>query len=355
MITYINFYSIDVYVALVLMLSGFIFNKIHCEVLSQKTVLLFEVSALVLLAGVVSYDLSLRPNSTIGDTSAYYDFYRELALYGADDGLEPAFVFLAKFLIYFDFTHLALFRIAPFIIAVSYYVLAKIIFGKNSFAPLLLVSFLVFYPFFWSFSANILRQGFAVSFLSLSFSALLLGRQWVACVCLVLACLFHKSALIFLPCVIFLPLFVNISFFKVFAAWIVVSLLSFTGMFNALSAFIFGQLAEFNIAANYSNFAEAAYVTGFRWKFWLFSSFPVMCILLYMKILVMPSDKAKTFINFIAFLGIVHIALFDIAFNDRFGIYAWFYYPVIVALIVRVLVERLRGTHKVGVVSVDAP
>ncbi len=353
--SYVGLYTIKVYVVLMLIWLGIFLKHEYSVSLHRRVVCSCEVGILLILAGVVAYDLSIRPISTVGDTSAYFDFYRDLAACGFDDGLEAAFILLSKFLIYSDFTYTALFWIVPFVVILSYYVLAKVVFGKESIVPVILVSVLIFYPFFWSFSANILRQGFAVSFLSLSFSALLLGRQWVACLCLVLACLFHKSALIFLPCVIFLPMFASISFFKVCAMWVVVSLLSFTGMFSALLGFIFGQLAEFNIAANYSNFAEEAYVTGFRWKFWLFSSFPVMCILLYMKISVMPSDKAKTFINFIAFLGVVHIALFDIAFNDRFGIYAWFYYPVIVALIVRVLVERLRGTHKVGVVSVDAP
>lgn len=353
--TYINLYSISVYVVLALILSGFFLNKTYHDVLCQRTVSLLEVSALILLAGTVSYDISLRPNSTVGDTSAYYDFYRELAIYGTDDGLEPAFVILAKILIYLDFTHISLFRFVPFIILVSYYVLAKIIFEKNSFIPLLLVSFLVFYPFFWSFSANIIRQGFAVSFLSLSFSALLLGRQWVACVCVVLACLFHKSAFIFLPFVVFLPQFVNVNFFKVLAVWVIVSLLSFFGFFASLSAFIFGQLAVFNIAANYSDLPAGLYPTGFRWKFWILSSFPVMCLYLYMNISVTPSVKAITFINFMAFLGCVHIAFFDISYNDRFGIYAWFYYPVMVALVVRAVVEKLRANNKTAVLPADAP
>lgn len=353
--TYIHLYSISVYVALVLILSGFFLKKIYHNVLRQKTVFLLEVSALILLAGIVSYDMSVRPNSTVGDTSAYYDFYRELAVYGTDDGLEPAFVLLAKILIYLDFTHVSLFRVVPFIILVSYYVLAKIIVGKNSFIPLLLVSILVFYPFFWSFSANIIRQGFAVSFLSLSFSALLLGRQWVACVCLVLACLFHKSAFIFLPFIVFLPQFKNFPFFKVLTVWAIVSLLSYFGVFARLSAFIFGQLAVHNIAANYSDLPAGAYPTGFRWRFWLLSSFPVMCLYLYVRISVAPSVRAITFINCMAFLGCVHIAFFDISYNDRFGIYAWFYYPIIVALVVGAVVEKLRANNKTAVLPADAP
>lgn len=353
--SYITLYTMKVYFILGLIFIGVCLNQAYGQASRQRVYLLFEAAIFLILAGVVAYDLSLRPSSTVGDTSAYFDFYRDLAACGFDDGLEAAFVLLSKILIYFGFTHVALFWIVPFVVIASYYILTKVLFGKESMIPVVLVSIFIFYPFFWSFSANVIRQGFAVAFLTLCLSMLVLGRQWVACMFLVLACLFHKSALIFLPFVIFLPLFVNVSLVKVFTVWAVVSLLSFTGMFSIASAFIFGQLAALDFAANYSNFAADAYLTGFRWKFWLFSSLPVMCIYMYMKLSETPSAKAVVFMNFIAFLGVVHIALFDIAFNDRFGIYAWFYYPVMVALVVRAVVEKLRANNKTAVLPADAP
>lgn len=350
--SYIDLYTVNVYSALLLLVVWAFLGRIYLGPSAQRYAYFFECGAVLVLAGMISYDLSLRPISILGDTIAYYNFYQDL-LCGFEGGFEAAFSFLAKTLIFFEMTHVALFWLVPFSIIVSFFVLTVVVFGKKSLLPVVLVSLLMFYPFFFSLAVNVIRQGFAVAFLTMSLSMLWLDKKWASCLFLVLAFSFHKSALIFLPLVIWTPLFTRASFLKVLGAWVVVSLLSFVGVLSHISAFVFGQLSAFDISANYSNLKIDTYPVGFRWEFWLFSSLPIICIYLYMKFVDSPLEKAVEFMNFIAFLGLVHIALLDVAYNDRFGIYGWFYYPIVIAFAMRAIIDRTLRACKTRLLFVD--
>ncbi|MNV78104.1 hypothetical protein D3C71_1715750 [compost metagenome] len=134
----------------------------------------------------------------------------------------------------------------------------------------------------------------------------------------------------------------GVGVFSVVIFWLLVSMASYFKVFSLLVSMLFELLSGYGLSINYTDVDNIDYLTGFRWDFWAFSSFSIV-LLIVLKLLERGRTN-ETYIFYIcAFLSCLHIAMFDVAYNDRFGIYAWIFYPLEIGYIIRLACASLAA------------
>lgn len=283
---------------------------------------------------VVAYYIGTRPDNTVGDTETYVSFYTDL-MQGSSNNFDIGFVVISQWFVFLGLSYISLFVLVPFLLLVSYYRLCLALFGYKSSAPLIIIALFIFYPFFLSLSANVIRQGYAVVIINVGLAAAINNKYKKSLASSFCAILFHKSSIIIFPLLLFKRYIEKISFRKVMVIWMLVSAASYLGVFKNLISYFFGVLSNEMLLIDYSANPTLDYQVGFRVDFWLFSSLSIF-FLGALKALG-KADQGEGFLFcMISFLSIFHIAMFDIAFNDRFGIYAWVFYPLEAIYLVRI-------------------
>ncbi|UWF47682.1 EpsG family protein [Pseudomonas sp. N3-W] len=329
----------------------FFFAMVKALVPRLRTVEVFRVVELFIVFTtivIVSFDISSRPFDMEGDTAVYINFYNDMSL-GLDNPFqtfEPGFIAVVKFFGALGLDYSYFFYFITFIFLWSYYFLIKAVFGRGSSWSLFVFGVIIFYPFFFSLTANIIRQGFAMCLINFALISSVRGNWWRGGIFTMMAALLHKSSIVYFPFFVFRKLILRVSIYAVVALWIVVSLASYFKLFAMLVALVFDFLSGYGLVINYSDVDNIAYVTGFRWDFWLFSSLSVF-FLFALKMLG-ETNRREAYIFYIcAFLSCLHIAMFDVAYNDRFGIYAWIFYPIELAYVMRAITANiLRGSRR---------
>lgn len=344
--SYLDLYTVNVYCIMIAVLLWAVSLRFYIKCLSLKAMYCIDLILVCVLSAVVASDVSTRPLNIEGDTLAYYQFYMDL-LNGIIGPFDKAFVYLSKLLVYFEMTYVVLFWLVPFLLVASYFILCKNLYSVSSLVPLLLVCSVVMFPFFFSLSANVIRQGLAVVMITMCFSSLFNSKKGWAISFFIVAVLFHKSAIIFAPFIVLNQFVLSIKLSRIIKVWALVSLASYFGLFASLSNVVFSQLSLLGLSSNYTDLEDTQYITGFRWDFWFFSSFPVVCLCFDSKVDNSANLKKLFFMKVLAFIGIIHIALLCVAYNDRFGLYGWFYYPILISFIFSAIVANLiRGFRK---------
>jgi hypothetical protein len=335
----LNLYGVALYVVSIFL---FLFAAVRPLVRDRRTVDVnraVEIFVVFLAIAIVSYDISNRPFNMEGDTEVYINFFNDLnsGLENPFQTFEPGFIGVVRLFGYFSLDYQSFFYLITFIFLWSYYLLIKAIFGRQSAWPLFVLGAVLFYPFFFSLTANIIRQGFALCFINLSLYFSVRGGWWRGVIFTLIATLFHKSSIVYFPFLLFRRLVLKVGVYGVVALWFVVSLASYFKLFGLLVVVLFDFLSGYGLVINYSDVDNVDYVTGFRWDFWAFSSLAVI-LLVILKLLGGELNKRETYVFYVcAFLSCLHIAMFDVAYNDRFGIYSWIFYPLELAYVMRAI------------------
>lgn len=301
-----------------------------------------EVFIVFLAIVFSSYYISNRPFDMEGDTEVYINFYNDFnsGLENPFQTFEPGFIGMVSFFGFLGLSYQCFFFFVAFMFLWSYYLLLKVVFGSSSGWVLPAFGFLLFYPFFFSLTANIIRQGFALCFVNFALVCCVRNYWRRGLVFSLLAALFHKSSLVYFPFVLFRKQIMGVGVFGVVVFWVLVSLASYFKVFSLLVSMLFELLSGYGLSINYTDVDNIDYLTGFRWDFWAFSSFSI--ILLIVLKLLERDKKSETYIFYIcAFLSCLHIAMFDVAYNDRFGIYVWIFYPLEIGYVIRLACASL--------------
>jgi hypothetical protein len=298
-----------------------------------------ELFAVFFVIAVVSHDVSNRPFDMEGDTAVYISFFNDLnsGLENPFQTFEPGFIGVVRLFGYLSLDYQSFFYLITFMFLWSYYFLIKAVFGAESRWSLFVFAAVLFYPFFLSLTANVIRQGFAMCFINLALccSAREYWRRGV--VYTLLATLFHKSSVVYFPVILFRRLVLKVGVSGLVGLWLSVSLASYLKLFVLLVVVLFDFSYSYGLAVNYTDVDSADYITGFRWDFWAFSSVAVV-LLVILKLLGGELCKRETYIFYVcALLSCLHIAMFDVAYNDRFGVYSWIYYPLELAYVIRAI------------------
>lgn len=291
---------------------------------------------------VASYYISNRPFDMEGDTEVYINFYNDFnsGLENPFQTFEPGFIGVVNFFGFLGLSYQCFFFFVAFMFLWSYYFLLKAVFGSGSSWALPVFGVLLFYPFFFSLTANIIRQGFALCFVNFALVCCVKEYRRRGVVFSLLATLFHKSSLVYFPFVLFRKQVMSVGVVGVVGFWVLVSMASYFKVFSLLVSMLFELLSGYGLSINYTDLDDIDYITGFRWDFWAFSSFSIV-LLIALKLLE-GGRTNETYIFYIcAFLSCLHIAMFDVAYNDRFGIYAWIFYPLEIGYVIRLACASL--------------
>jgi len=296
-----------------------------------------EFFVVCLAISVASYDISNRPSDVPGDTAVYINFFNDFTsgLENPFQTFEPGFIHLVKLFGYLGFDHHAFFYCITFAFLWSYYFLIKAVFGRDSSWVLFVFGAVLYYPFFFSLSANVVRQCLALCFINIALCFIIKGRRGGSVLSSLFAVLFHKSSIVYFPFFVVQRLVLKSGVLGVVVLWVAVSLASYFKLFSLLVSVLFAVLSAYGLVINYSEAEGIDYLTGFRLDFWAFSSISIMLIVT-LKLLGGELHKREAYIFYIcAFLSCLHIAMFDVAYNDRFGIYSWIFYPLELAYVMR--------------------
>lgn len=336
--------SLNLYGALFYLVSAFLFLFAVFQTLVRNRSVVdvnraIELFAVFFAIAVVSYDVSNRPFDMEGDTAVYINFFNDLnsGLENPFQTFEPGFIGVVRLFGYLSLDYQSFFYLITFMFLWSYYFLIKAVFGTQSRWPLFVFAAVLFYPFFLSLTTNVIRQGFAMCFINLSIYCSVRGYWNRGVIYTLLAALFHKSSIVYFPVILFRRLVFKIGVSGLVVLWLSVSLASYLKLFVLLVAVLFDLSFNYGLAVNYSDLDDIDYITGFRWDFWVFSSVAII-LLVILKLLGGELNKRETYIFYVcALLSCLHIAMFDVAYNDRFGVYSWIYYPLELAYVIRAI------------------
>ncbi|MFJ4443759.1 EpsG family protein [Pseudomonas sp. NPDC089422] len=323
---------------LVFACAKFMLRKTH----SFSVVLLVEFALVAAVVLVAAWGISERPGNIEGDTAVYLNFFDTIRA-GGDNPFatfEPGFIWLTSAFAWLGLDARALFFLVPVVVAAGYHHLASRVFGPRSSMTVLVFALILVYPFFLSLTANVIRQGLGMALVFYAVAKLVEERPLRAQLGGVTALLFHRSTVILLPWLFFRRTCQRIPLWLILLIWVGVSLSSYFSMFKILATLVFDRLAAFGLSVNYSDTSYIDYMTGFRWSFWLFSSISI-ALLCLLRLLGFYYERAAVVFKLSCYFGIVHILTFDLAYNDRFGLYAWMLYPIQVLYLSRCMLIRL--------------
>ncbi|WP_333988072.1 EpsG family protein [Providencia huaxiensis] len=200
----------------------------------------------------------------------------------------------------------------------------------------LIASFMLLtYPWFSLYSSSGIRQGFALSILFFSFAKTIDGKWCKAIFFVILASLFHRTAIVWLP--IIAVMMAKPSLRKIMILYFIVSIFSF---FNVFEIFLSKLIDIDSLSAReqlYFNNEENSYRVGFRWDFYLLSLFPLLSLFfLRMKFSFDGiSEKCNSAMCVFYILNMYMLFFSFIRYYDRFAAFSWILIPAILCILVK--------------------
>ncbi|MFF1010860.1 EpsG family protein [Proteus mirabilis] len=196
------------------------------------------------------------------------------------------------------------------------------------------VSFLFFCSLFVSYNlgTNILRQGLAIPFALISIHYLLEKKIRPFIIFLLISFFFHHTSIIMI-----LFSFLCLNKFRIrtyIIFWLIAIILLYSGSLKFILE-LGRDLFSFNESYRniLSNFSLDSYQVGFRLDFILFSSIPILILLITNKKNII---KENIFLIKLYFsLNTFFILIMEIPYSDRFGLYSWILFPLLIPNLIK--------------------
>ena len=200
------------------------------------------------------------------DSGFDFENYKNIFLGISDTHVEPLFLFLINIFRYTDSFHSFLFFIAFLSIYIKLYVFCKLKLTYLTFAVLL-----YYLTIFLNLDMGVLRQGIALSFIGIAFVFYLKSNSKCYFLSVLIASLFHLSAIIFIPFYFVFKLKLNLYFICVLilSSFIINALLSGQLAFISILLSFFGD----KYSAYTNNLEPIGFTLGFYVKYFLFFIF----------------------------------------------------------------------------------
>ena len=273
----------------------------------------------------------LRPASVGADTPAYVGMF--LAYLKQDpafiNSVDKGFLGVISFSRLFSTDPQSLLLTVCILEAVCFY-LAGVLFLRRPFYVFLYVVFLLISPFYLSININILRHGTAIAVALLGMAVVFRLRKPVYRVLLAYPpVLFHNVAGLLAT-----PIFIGVTRINMVYVWLTLASISvFSGFYSSfVSQYLTGRYLD------YAN-AETTYRTGFRPDFTLFSSLPIFLLL------VVPfrkmSIETRWIFNAYLLINGLELTMNFISFSDRLLANSWVMLPLLFALVIRDINDRV--------------
>ena len=283
--------------------------KVH-----PKKTLFFIFAAFLILLYTVSVG---SRDSSVGLDSINYRYAFESTISG---GFELGFNIILNSLKYFSTSYHFLFIFIAILTGILFFLAGKILFGARYI--LLFTVILITFPFFYSVSSNVIRQGLALGIILFTYSVsskLQSKFNYKLFIVIILSAGIH-----FPTAAIMLPLAINFRINKILYVWLGLVSISLFGDYYA------GFLAQFvsgRFVAYLANDSFIDYTTGFRWQFVLFSAMPI-ALLLLKKHNEMNLPYRRIFDTYLVINGASLLFNF-LPYFDRFLLPSWMMMPFI--------------------------
>ncbi|MFD2609114.1 EpsG family protein [Deinococcus taklimakanensis] len=269
---------------------------------------------------------------TVGaDTGAYVGMF--LAYLKQDpafiNSIDKGFLGLISFSRLFSTDPQSLLLVVCLFEAVCFY-LAGVLFLRRPFYVFLYVVFLLISPFYLSININILRHGTAIAVALLGMAVVFRLRKPVYRVLLAYPpVLFHNVAGLLAT-----PIFIGVTRINMIYAWLTLITISiFSGLYSSfVSQYLTGRYVDYAAA-------ETTYRVGFRPDFTFFSSLPIF-LLLIVPFRKMGSETRWVF-NAYLLINSVGSTMNFISFSDRMLTNSWVMLPLLFALVIRDINDRV--------------
>jgi hypothetical protein len=238
-------------------------------------------------------------------------------------------------------------------------------FGKRAkifSTPLLLPLVWLSYPFFYSLTLNVLRQGVAFVFVVYALDRRICGNSFAAYVFILIATAFHQASILFL-----IPLLIldcRISTRALLATWLFVAAFSAVGVIPALVNALLQTGMWMGLTSHFLSYADSsvyAYETGFRFHFLLFSSIPIIIYRYLQRYGVAFSREGMVTFHFYISISILYFLAVGFAYSDRVALLSWLILPFLLSVynLNEVAREKFFTTHVsitlICILSVLAP
>lgn len=279
------------------------------------------------IAGV--YFIGMRGVGIGTDTPIYFKYF-DFVKYGDDfEGaarVEIGFYWLTKIISYFTDSKNVYLSI---IFLIQFLGITSVLYKKSEiFRPYLFVALIwLSYPFFYSITLNVIRQGLAFVFVVYAIDAKLQNKKYSPYILLLLGTLFHYATLLYILCFIALelkPKFITLLWFWFFAV-----IFAFFGWTEE----IISLLLKLVIGDNpyYSSYLDSSvnvdYVRGFRIDFVIFSALPIAYYFLLKKYKNEVKDGFTFIFSLYLALNIIYLCFASFPYNDRFALASWLLIP----------------------------
>ena len=271
-------------------------------------------------------------SSTIGaDTPAYVGMF--LAYLKQDpafiSSIDKGFLGLISLSRLFSTDPQSLLLVVCLFEAVCFY-LVGVLFLRRPFYVFLYVVFLLISPFYLSININILRHGTAIAVALLGMAVVFRLRKPVYRVLLAYPpVLFHNVAGLLAT-----PIFIGVTRINMVYVWLTLATISvFSGFYSYfVSQYLTGRYLDYATA-------DTTYRVGFRPDFTFFSSLPIFLLL------VVPFRKMSTetrwVFNAYLLINSVGLTMNFISFSDRLLANSWVMLPLLFALVIRDINDRV--------------
>lgn len=239
--------------------------------------------------------------------------------------LEPGFYFFTKictFLTSSPSVFLAIIFFVQFIGLSSPFFRKSDLFKNYVLLSLIWLSF----PFFYSISLNVLRQGMAFFFIVYAFDRFLIGEKKRAYVMVFFAMLFHYVSIIY-----FLSIKLSRLGFRtliiIFVSSVLISIFNLQEYFVSLASIILSSVGVDDYYLSYfSGSNSSEYETGFKLVFLFAITVPMGLYFLFFKSF---SENSKFLMKNYMVISSIYFLFTNIPYNDRFALAAWLILPYV--------------------------
>ena len=308
---------------------------------------IIQTSVILIMAIFASLIFNIEHVSSALDSDylVYLHHYEGVSAYGIQEGFkfrgwEPGYIILAYF-----FSRLGLsfenflFLLSTFL-AASYYFFSICVFKKIFPAVISTLIFLIS-PFYESFFSIVIRQGFSIAFLLLSFYFYFLDRKLLFFIFSIIAISIHYSSIfvfiIFILAVKFSPLTFRVSL-MVFLVSVIFYVLNFS---YYVSHFVVEPLIGL---IGYAGDSFGSYAVGFKFNFLVLTIFgaSLIAIASYKNKI---SGDATYLAKFFFLLSSVYMLSSWLPYHDRIAIVTWIMIPIFFVAAIGVFKINLKKNY----------
>ena len=293
--------------------------------------------AYIILAIFASYFVGSRSEDIGTDTGNYLYYFNAISnsekLDPGFDRIEIGFFWITKIISLFTQSpsiYLAIIFMIQFVGITGPFFRRSELFDKY-----FLLSFVwLSYPFFYSITLNVLRQGVAFVFVIYAVDRYLCGERKSAYLLALTGVAFHYVTIIYFIAFLFGDLKIR----TLLIFWLGCVFLAMTGAVGYFFTFLEKLMNSFGVNDYYLSYfngvMSSEYVTGFKPEFFLASITPIFCVYLFMWL---GFDISKNNLRLLKIYIIIHSLYFlftELPYNDRFAIASWLFIPYIITNII---------------------